>query len=275
MKRYAKILFISLLLVCYHTVMQAQSIQEQEKEITALFDSIKQASSDSIAIELNEKIEILLSDALKKEDAFDYTFTSLNYIGSVYSPNHLMRILSWNYPLRHGRYGYSALFLVKKQQKSKHKIFAASQHKAFKPDENTKYLPTNWYGALYYQIVEHKKNRKTQYFLLGISNYQAITKVKVIEPIVIGNQSITFGKPIFKKEKKTQQRIVFEYKSTVNIGLEYDTKRNRFVFDHLSPSDPIYKDAYHYYGPDFSYDSYQWVKTKWVYQPDIDVRNKK
>ncbi len=257
------------------SALYAQTIQENEKKIVSWFEDIKESQSDSVRIQLNKKIENLLYTTLQEPNAFDYTFTTLKYLGSVYATDKLMRVFSWNYPLSNGKYGYSAIFMVKSNPKSSPKLHLVSTTTAFKPEETRKYDLSMWYGALYYNVIAHKINRKqTEYLLLGISNYQPITKMKVIESLKISNRQFTFGTPLFKKEKKTLHRAVFEYKNEVNMLLEYDGRKKRFVFDHLSPSDPIYKDVFHFYGPDFSYDSYEWRKNKLHYVPDIDVRNK-
>lgn len=273
MKKIALLILFTLL--CVSHVVYAQTIQANEQMIVSWFEDIKETQSDSAKIQLNKKIEQLLYTTLQEPNAFNYSFPALKYIGSVYAPDKLMRVFSWNYPLSNGKYGYSALFMFKNKQKSTPSLHLVSTTTAFKPEETRKYDPSTWYGALYYNVIAHKISRdKTEYLLLGISNYQPITKVKIIESIKISNRQLTFGTPLFKKDKKTLYRAVFEYKKEVNMLLEYESSKKRFVFDHLSPSDPIYKDVYHFYGPDFSYDSYQWKKKKLHYTPDIDVRNK-
>jgi hypothetical protein len=49
---------------------------------------------------------------------------------------------------------------------------------------------------------------------------------------------------------------------------------NFIVFDHLSPVSPEYKDNYQYYGPDFSFDSFNFEKGSWILKNDIDIRNR-
>jgi hypothetical protein len=46
------------------------------------------------------------------------------------------------------------------------------------------------------------------------------------------------------------------------------------VFDHLSPSSPQYKGNPQFYGPDFSFDSYNLENGLWRLKSNIDIRNK-
>jgi hypothetical protein len=47
------------------------------------------------------------------------------------------------------------------------------------------------------------------------------------------------------------------------------------VFDHLVPVSPELKGRKEYYGPDFSYDTYNLEKGMWMLKADVEVRNKK
>ncbi len=256
-----------------HISVFALNFQEQEHKIAELFESIKQSPSDSSTIAINKKIELAFLDFFQQTNSFHYTFSQVKYVGSIVSSDNVVRVLSWNYPLNHARTGYSAIIL-KANKSGKINTHLLSTYTPFKPVESKKYESAEWYGALYYRIITHKVSKKeTEYILLGLSNYQSITKVKVIEPIKFTSKKLYLGLPLFTKNNRTLQRAVFEYKNEVNMHLEYDAKRRRFVFDHLSPSEPMYKGLFHFYGPDFSYDAFKWQKNRFIYEPDIDVRN--
>jgi hypothetical protein len=46
------------------------------------------------------------------------------------------------------------------------------------------------------------------------------------------------------------------------------------VFDHLVPFNPWQKDDHKYYGPDYSYDAYNFENGRWRLSVNVDVRNK-
>ena len=59
-----------------------------------------------------------------------------------------------------------------------------------------------------------------------------------------------------------------------NMNIEYDPEHQRFIFDHLSPSEPAFEGVYAYYGPDFTFDSLALKKKLWTLESDIDIKNK-
>ena len=55
--------------------------------------------------------------------------------------------------------------------------------------------------------------------------------------------------------------------------MRYIPELDMIVFDHLSPSRPEYAGDLRFYGPDFSYDGFKFIKGVWVLQSDLDLRN--
>ena len=85
-----------------------------------------------------------------------------------------------------------------------------------------------------------------------------------------------FGDGIFLSENgKVKKRILFEYKAGVVMHLRYNEESNVIIFDHLSPSDPNLEGQFEFYGPDFSYDMFEFKEGKWNYVKEIDARNGK
>jgi hypothetical protein len=83
-----------------------------------------------------------------------------------------------------------------------------------------------------------------------------------------------FGMPVFlddKKRKKT--RVVFSFNAQAVMLLRFNKKKKMIVFDHLSPASPSQKGQFRYYGPDFTYDGFQFKKGKWNYRSNLDLRN--
>jgi len=214
-----------------------------------------------------------LSTFLQQHGAYD-TELNLQGIGSIRSKDGKLRIISWNYAIGDGRYGYHALLIYRKNKRQKATIRSLVNAIGSKPDEQRKYNANGWYGALYYNIFA----LQGKYYLLGYATYNGSTKVKMIEVLQFKNERPVFGAPVFyanAKSKKAKQRIVFEYSNKANMALNYDSTGKRFVFDHLSPEEASMKDIYAYYGPDFSIDGYALQKKKWVFIEDLNITNPK
>ena len=243
-------------------------MNDTETALCQTFDALRAADSDSAIIACNEQLCELMVTATNDAACFDYGFDNVWNMGKVYSDDLTLRIFSWNYRLSDGSYGYEAFFVQKKKSKllTKH----LSTKSAIKPSEKRTYSAKDWYGSLYYNAFAYKN----RYILLGYSMYTDITKVKVIDVLDIDGNSLTLGEPVFLITSKPQNRCVFEYSSKANMNIEYDPAGNRFVFDHLSPSEPAFEGVYTYYGPDFTYDAVVSLKKKlWKLVSDIDIKN--
>jgi hypothetical protein len=260
-----KILLIISLFISF--TVSASSLSEN---LNTYFTQLDSSENDSISISINENIRKEVLSFAEVDSNFYKTSLDCKRIGSVISSDNKLKIISWNYKLSDGRFGYEAIIIKNSNKKKpKVKVWKASCKEAFKPAENKRYSLSKWYGALYYSIIPWKGD----YILLGYSTYNNISKVKVIELLSFENKTPSFGEKVFKKENKTYQRMVFEYSYMANMSLVYSEERNEFVFDHLSPEEPSMKGLYQYYGPDFSVDVLQENRKFWEYKSDVDVRN--
>jgi hypothetical protein len=57
------------------------------------------------------------------------------------------------------------------------------------------------------------------------------------------------------------------------MTVRYDESIGMITFDHLAPLHPIYRNNYEFYGPDGSFDGFEFTDGVWIYQKDIDARN--
>lgn len=240
------------------------------EKLNTYFSQIESSENDSIIVEINKKIKQEVLKFSETDSNFYKKTIGCNRIGSVFSDDNKLKIISWNYQLTDKTYAYEAVVIKNSgRNKPKVRVWSLSCLNSFKPTENKIYNTKNWYGSLYYKIVSWKGN----YILLGYSTYNNYTKTKLIDILSLENNRITFGKKVFKKGNKTLSRMVFEYSVMANMSLVYDSERKEFVFDHLSPEEPSMKGLYQYYGPDFSVDALRENRKFWEYHEDIDARN--
>ncbi|MBP5260082.1 MAG: hypothetical protein J6Z12_05585 [Paludibacteraceae bacterium] len=238
-----------------------------EARIARTFEALYAAGTDSARSAVNQTLRSQLATVLQQDSAFDYPFADIRQMGKVMSNDANLRIISWNYRQDNGTYGYEAFILRK--HKGKILVKNLSSNEGFKPKDNVVYNAKNWYGSLYYNIFAIKGT----YYLLGYSTYNDITKIKVIEVLSWNGNELQLGAPLFADGKKNRMRKVFEYSAKAQMSIQYDAENNRFVFDHLSPSEPALKGLYQYYGPDFSYEALSLKKKRWMLEDDVDVKN--
>lgn len=141
--------------------------------------------------------------------------------------------------------------------------------------ERSRLAADKWFGAYYTELIETSYKNNNYYTLIGFKSNDGMVKTRVLDVMTLSGKKVFFGAPIFKQEKRTLYRQVFEYSSGANMMLGYDDKLKMIVFDHLAPSDPLFNGQYRFYGPDFSYDGYRFEKGFWLHQADLDLRNPK
>ncbi|RKE04481.1 hypothetical protein [Marinifilum flexuosum] len=260
---------VVIILLCMGFGVNAQ-LSEVEKEIAGDFEQLVQADNDSTKFVICKKIEDSFLRVLPQKESFDYTFSKLNHMGKITSPDLRFRIYNWNCVLSDGSYKYFGILQYKEKSKLKVKLLSDKTD----GDMFSRYEPENWPGALYYKIIPFKSKGGASYLLLGWDGNNVSTNKKLIEVLSFEKSGIKFGKPIISWRGKQLNRVIFEYAKQARMSINYQEKEKRLVFDHLSPSKPQFANQFEYYGPDFTHDALQLKKGIWMLQEDVDVRNK-
>ena len=65
--------------------LSAQTLARYEMRLAHLFETVKIAESDSVRLQCNDSITLLLNSALQLSEAFIYPFDSLVYVGKITS----------------------------------------------------------------------------------------------------------------------------------------------------------------------------------------------
>ena len=174
----------------------ATVLQAAQKDIAPLLEQLQLPMADSLKHQVSEQIEQKLVTYFSTKDGLKARIDSLSYIGGVADADSTLRIVTWNYGLSDGTYGFHAIF-IKKNGKQAPLVHAFSTTQSTLPEINKKYTAKNWYGALYYRIVYHKK----QYYLLGYNVYQPSTRVKLIDVLTYTNNRPVLGSKNFQVKK--------------------------------------------------------------------------
>jgi hypothetical protein len=254
------------------------SIHKAVEQLRVYADSMSRGSTDAIRNAYCALFNPLLLDILKSPISFDFVFDSLKTLSALKSSDGQVRIFTWFLQSREtGTFNYFGLI-----QKRNAKTGKFSIHGLMEKKHDTDFAEINvlkvdeWYGAVYYDIIERKINKKICYFLLGWQGHDRLSTRKVIEVLDFDFwDNVDFGMPVFMGQPgpKIKYRVVFEFAASAVMLLRYDKKKRMLVFDHLSPSSPSLKGNFSSYGPDFTYDGYRFRKGKWIYRKNLDLRN--
>ena len=244
-----------------------------EMSVQKMFYRMIQTEDDDIKEVINDTIRNHFIDFLDKKGSFEHEFDSLKSIGAVMSDDNELKIYTWNLPYFDGTHGFYGFIQIRPDDKEP-TITVELQHNNERiPNfENAIITASNWYGALYYDIINTKHKGETYYTLLAYDPHDIFTKRKIIDVLNIreGNM-LSFGRAIFQKQNRSLHRVVFEYSARVGMMLRFNDSMEMIIYDHLSPSSPAYEGRYQYYGPDFSYDGFEFDDGLWIHQEDIRI----
>ncbi len=269
---------VSLFLLLFFTSLGfAQTeLQRMEEALNEHLLTFRGAKTDEEMDRLNGVFKKEMEAFLKKDGAFEYPFTLLKTVAVLDSDDKLVRIINWN--IEYTDYSYSYGGFVLKKEEGKEKVTVTELIDKLDP-----YTPKpegiidakNWYGALYYKIIPFGHHGKTEYLLVGWDGGTTGSNFKLIDVLTFSGNTPKFGSPVFKSNRTTLKRVVFEYSNLSNMSLRFDPKKSRIVFDHLSPESPALEGVYSYYIPDMSYDAYRYDfdAENWVLQEDVIMTN--
>ena len=239
-----------------------------------LFGRLAASFEDTDRIRINDSIKLFIESYVGSDTIFTHKFSNLKYLGQITSDNSQLKILTWNLLLNDTTSRYFCYFIHRSGKKNLiSRLEGTYNEEPIRTD--TTYSEKDWYGALYYDMRAARKDKQTYWVLLGIDYGNPLITRKIIDVLSFTPEGkIIFGKKLFVNGENTKYREVLEYSSDAVISLRFLNDKS-IVFDHLVPVSPAFKDQKEYYGPDFSYDTYNLEKGIWMFRTDIDVRNKK
>lgn len=240
-----------------------------------LYERLVNSPADSIRLQINDSIRFIIDSYVTSDTVFTHRFNNLRYLGQIISPDSSIKIITWNLILRSSQNMYFCYFIRKQKFGKKNKIYRLTT--SYKEDPirtDTTINEKDWYGALYYDIRPYLTDGKRCWILLGIDYGNPEISRKIIDVLnITPDDSILFGRKWFESEGKLKYRDVFEYASNGTMSLRFKSDSS-VVFDHLVPFSASQKNDRKFYGPDYSYDAYNFMKGLWRMIINVDARNK-
>jgi hypothetical protein len=252
-----------------------ESVKDAPQVLKELFDRLVDNYNDNDRIRINDSIRSIIDGYVKSDTVFTHRFTNLRYLGQIMSPDSLLKIITWNLVLENEPGRYFCYFIRKQEHGKENKIYRLSTSYNESPVRtDTIYSELNWYGALYYDLRSYIIDNKRYWVLLGIDYGNSFISRKIIEVLSFSNDdSIIFGRKWFASTEEVKYRDVFEYASNAMMSLRFRSDSS-IVFDHLVPFSSSHKDDRQYYGPDYSFDKYNFENGLWKLKINVDARNK-
>lgn len=232
-------------------------------------------SIESVRLESEDRVSSMLDTLLKSPNSWNISFSGIKSISILTAPDNRLRIFTWNVPLDDGTYYFFGKIQLQENRKFPYSVITLNDASSDITKASSKILQSDqWFGALYYNIIRKSHKRKVFYTLLGWDGNTSMSNKKLIDVLQIGPKNdISFGASIFDDTKRLRNRVFFEHSERVTMSLRYQESNNWIVFDHLAPSQTSLEGQYEFYGPDFTFDAFQWEKGKWIFRANVDVRN--
>ena len=257
---------------------RAQSTTSLLKEVIRLRQCVIDAKTERMRIVKNDSFKVALSDFLESDSSFSISLEGVPFIGDLYAPDGKVRFILWNLPLDNGTYRYYGFLQTKLEKKGPVQLaqlidgadsFSRPDFKTLQEDE--------WYGALYYEIVPFKRNKKTAYALLGWRGVNSALQTKVIDVLTFTRSgSPRFGAPVFKLGIRANKRVIFKHAKEAYMALRYIPKEKSIVYNRLYPKRDDLAGIYEFYFPEIGiFDGLNLKRGNWEEVKDLDIRKPK
>lgn len=261
---------------------QAQSEAEQQQlaELAAMGNAVmmspERTTRDSAHVVFRDQLVDVLESS---ENAFALDFSEVKNLSVMNSDDGNLRVFTWLVPGLPGTETFHGLLIKRKKKNDFTLISLNDRADSLQNPEYRPLTPSQWYGALYYQMFTVTDKKDTYHMLMGYRPVDDKVQQKIIDVIHIDAYGVLqFGAKIFDTPKlmdrvyhRPPYRLFLNYSAQVAASFRFRKKEDMIVLDHLSPPDGSPTGQWQFYGPDFSYDGLAFEKGKWVLKEDISV----
>ncbi len=277
-----------------------EKMRTYEAELNRLFDKTFNAATDNERYNANELVIQLLEEALEINKSFKWQWNFGNNVSVLTSSDDRFKVFTWAVLRDNGEYECFGMMQILNTKTDEYDVYVLNDksEEIFNPEEST-LTAGNWYGVIYQDIVTIQCDNKTFYTLLGWTGGNTIIQRKVIEPLVLKNNSSqpTFGLNMFKHDKNLR-RVVLQYSKKATVNLRYDeqyyqieekkkVKKNgkmvtvmvpreekdyMIVYDDVQPVIEGMSGLYQYYVPIGIENAYYFNNGKWILRENIHGR---
>ena len=246
-------------------------IMEDSLVITS--DSMYDALIPDEHVVYSERFARQLVRALKIPNSYFYSFAKLkDKVNIIYADDNGFRIFNWAIePTGATKRYYGAVQLPSEGLK----LYGLRDYteELGRGAEDSILTHGKWFGAIYYKIIMHEIDGQKVYTLFGFNSASPISNKKVLDPLIIDENGVRFGAPIFGvvSENIPQQRVnrfILEYKKGTQVTMNWDEEKKAIIFDQLvsQMNDPHRK---YTFVPSGEYDGFKWGNDTWNYVRDL------
>ncbi|HTN44923.1 MAG TPA: hypothetical protein VL098_01160 [Flavipsychrobacter sp.] len=268
MKHFFIILFSCSFFLGKISAVHAQDLPRMEDSLITTADSMYNAFIPEMRQQYCEMFVKQLVRALKTPNSYNYPFSKLDTVINIIQPeDKSFRIFNWAVAISHINIRYYGAIQLQGEQLKLYPLIDHSNELTHGIEDSI-LTNTNWYGAIYYEIITKEVNGKKIYSMIGKNAASITSNIKLIDPMQLTDKGAVFGAAIFNKAGKKINRFVLEYRKDVNVSMKWDNEYHAITFDRLisQMNDPNRKNTF---VPTGQYDGFRWENEKWTLVEDI------
>jgi hypothetical protein len=243
-------------------------LQIQQDSLQYLSTLILRGKDEATRQTANDRFIPTLVQALKTPYSYYFKFDSLTTISIQYPDDSTFRIFTWGLEQETSFYHHYGAIQMRTDDGTL-KLFPLFDDSDYMNNTDTIASNKNWYGCLYYKIIQRHYFNREFYTLFGWDANNIRSQKKLLDMLSFKDGQPMFGGPFFSFSedtipKRTRNRFILEYKKDATISLSYNKEMDMIVYDHLisetnQPGKPST------FVPDLDYEGFKWKAGKWVH----------
>ena len=252
------------------STVYAQLFGQQHDSLKIMMERIAETNNLESRNNLMRDFATYFERILQQEGSMNYAFDSIPYVGKLASDDGNICIYTWSTLVAWGRHQYYGIL----QWRNNDSTFTMSLNDVKRNAEifdQDIFITPNWYGNLYYQILEHRVADQVYYTLLGFEFNNSITYKKSVDILHFEDGKPTFGIAVLNDGSSYMNRLIFEYASSAQFFMRYLPSKEMIIFNRLIPQRPELSDDKRFYVPSEICDGLQFRAGKWEYVRDVMV----
>ena len=274
--------------------VQAQDkavMAQHQKRLASLLELAATAPTDNERYLASEQAVGELTAALDEEGSERWKWQLPTVASVLASPDGQLRIFTWAVVRDNGEFEcFGAVQFYNDREEEYQYLLLNDKSEDIMNREESVLSASNWFGAVYQDIIQTSHAGKTYYTLLGWNGVDNLTERKIIEPVVLRGGVPQFGAPLFRRERNLR-RVVLEYRNDAMVSLSYEEqfveevqrdrvkvkgsnryrtvekrkqhKEKMIIFDEVEPQIAGMEGLFQYYVPSGLELAYAFVDGKW------------
>ena len=264
---------------------------QHQKRLADLLLLTASAPTDNERYLASEQAVGELTAALDEEESERWKWQLPTMASVLTSPDGQLRIFTWAVVRDNGEFEcFGAVQFYNEREEEYQYLLLNDKSEEIMNREVSVLSASNWFGAVYQDIIQTSLGGKTYYSLLGWNGVDNLTERKIIEPIILRGGVPQFGAPLFRRERNLR-RVVLEYRNDAMVNLSYEEqfveevqrdrvkvkgsnryrtvekrtqhKEKMIIFDEVEPQIEGMEGLFQYYVPSGLELAYAFVDGKW------------